>query len=149
MIARTFSFLTPTLRCTQSKAGSNSMRETILELILWLAASFAVDSLLCMKCPGRLNKAKENECPGKYTVHPQITKRVDSNNWAKLFSECKFMCDFPSQPHREKVSKVHKIQIRSVAISKVHFRRRLGKGFSSKALTVNVALIVFKTQLWS
>lgn len=105
------------------------MRETILELILRLAASFAVDSFLCLKCPGRLNKAKENKCPGKYTVHPQITKYFDSNILVKLFIECKFMCDFPTQPRREKVSKVHKIQIRSVAIFKCISGDRLGKDF--------------------
>lgn len=44
-----------------------------MELILRLAAFFAVESLLMLECPGRLNKAKES---GKaLRVHPQITKK--------------------------------------------------------------------------
>lgn len=70
--------LPPALRSftTQSTAKGIGMRETILELILRLAAFFAVESLLMLECPGRLDKAKESECPGKCFVFiPKSQKR--------------------------------------------------------------------------
>lgn len=65
------SYLTLIQPCVQKStldSTSNSMRETISELILRLADFFAVDSLLCMKCPGCLNKAQRKRVSRKYIL---------------------------------------------------------------------------------